>query len=116
MNLQAITTDMGEAVKYSGGAAKKGMKMSEILRRERERLFPPSKELKIIAVTKKKKISLTDYAKVYKLKPKPLRQYGRKVGKQELRLPKYGRITNIRFIKHTQLRSQISMAMAVLKS
>ena len=41
MNLQAITTDMGEAVKYSGGAAKKGMKLSEILRRERERLFPP---------------------------------------------------------------------------
>ena len=101
MNLQAITTDMGEAVKYSGGAAKKGMKMSEILRRERERLFPPSKELKIIEVTKKKKISLTDYAKVYKLKPKTLRQYGRKVGKKELRMPKYGRITNIRFIKHT---------------
>lgn len=101
MDYQVITTDMGEAAKYAGGSSKKGMKLSEILRREREKLFPPDKQLEIQEVTPIKRGVVPDIEHAYKLKPKTIRQYGRKIRHDEYKLPKYGRILNNRYVKHT---------------
>ncbi len=98
MNLQPLTTDIGEATKYaSSNAEKKGKKLSDLLREERELLFEQSKteEMPLIRILK------PENELVYQLKPATLRQYGRKAHKKEFKLPEYGRIVNYKLVKHS---------------
>lgn len=101
MDFQVITTDMGEAAKYAGGSAKKGMKLSEMLRLEREKLFKDVKPLTTNEVAKKRGRKKGQPKPPIKLNWGPLTKYGRKARKNEYKLPNYGRVSNYRYIKHT---------------
>lgn len=101
MSLQAITTDLGNAVKYSGSGSKKDKSLGQMLREEREKLFGTHKTLKTNEVTTDFRKVKPDIDLVYHLKPATLRQYGRKAHKKEFKLPEYGRILNYKYIKHT---------------
>lgn len=98
MSYQVITTDMGDAVKYAGGnAQKKGKKLSDLLREERERLFSADKSLTINEVRQSK----PDNELVYKLKLTSYRHYGRKLYRKEFKIPEYGKILNHKYVKHS---------------
>ena len=101
MEFQVITTDMAEAEKYGVSNAKKGLKWSEMLRSEREKLFKQRKPLKVKEVTEKKKRETAPKSTKIKRNWGPLTKYGRKARPGEYRLPNYARVTCNRFIKHT---------------
>lgn len=101
MNLQPLTTDMGEAGKYAGGSKKNAMKLSEMLRLEREKLFKLDNPLTINEVKKIKQQKKAKPKPPIKINWGPLTKYGRKARRGEYTLPTYGRIFNYRYIKHT---------------
>jgi hypothetical protein len=92
-NFQAITTDLGEATKYSVQGGKQRKKHSELIREERERLFTNAKPLKINEVAREN----SPEQLTYKLQRGSLRKYGRKIHKKELKLPDYGRIQHYKY-------------------
>lgn len=101
MNLQPLTTDMGEAEKYAGVSKKNAIKLSEILRLEREKLFKVDNPLTINEVSPKKRKKKGEQKPPFKVNWGPLTKYGRKARRGEYALPTYGKIFNYRFIKHT---------------
>jgi hypothetical protein len=98
MSLQAITTDIGDAMKYAGsGNKKQPKKMSDLLREERELLFEKEQPTKPVVLRKLK----PENELVYHLKPSNYKKYGRRLYRKEFKIPEYGRIDNYKLVKQS---------------